>query len=221
MDVRTATYRAVLGCGAALLAVLSPARAADVQQALFDGYVGSPAYRAILQKAYNDKEPALLKAQCAALTVVAFDKPEILERPVFAKAGANWQMTAGAWVARATLDRCGAKAVRRALVESAHNNTLRTRPLLPGEFGGSYKMEDNARAFALANMQGEVDCKEWMGTTVLDIKLKSPVKPSGWVEVWTVQMCGKTVTGNVNYIPGGANAVGGFDVRTRDVRVIK
>ncbi|MEJ0044392.1 MAG: hypothetical protein WDM81_20175 [Rhizomicrobium sp.] len=176
---------------------------AQSQQALFDGYVGSPAYRAILLKAYNDAEPATLKAKCPALTPVAFDKPEIVEAPVFVKGPQGWRASTGAWVQRATLDACGTKVLRRELVETKSDNTLRTRGLLPGEFAGGYKLEETAHAYVVESMMNVTKCKDWKTPAVLDIVAAGKPTPKGWRENWTGLICGKTVTARVDYVPNG------------------
>ena len=206
MSIRLSGYHAAFAIlkGLALAALAASAAQAQSQQALFDGYVGSPAYRAILAKAYNDAEPAPLRAKCPVLNLVSFDKPEFVEAPVFEKGPQGWHASSGAWVQRATLDACGTKVLRRALVETKSDNTLRTRGLLPGEFAGGYKLEETAHAYVVESMMNVTQCKDWKTPVVLDIKLAS--KPSGgrWRESWTAFICGKTVTARVDYTPNGA-----------------
>lgn len=202
---------------ALMLLAVQPVHAAEDQQALFEGYIGSPSYRAILQKAYNDSEPAVLKAKCPALTVMSFAKPEIVEAPVFVRSGAGWTTEAGAWVATATVNRCGSDVIRRVLVETTRSNTLRTRGLIPGEYAGGFKLEESARGFVSMSMLLVTNCKDWKSFVLLDTKLKTKPSKLGWWEIWTAQMCGKTVTANVAYV-AESSATGGFDVRTHDVR---
>jgi len=209
--------RILLSLAAFMLLSVRPAYPADSQQALFAGYTGSPSYRAILQKAYNDAEPAALRAKCAAMTVVSFASPEIVETPVFARARTGWTTQAGAWVATATLDKCGTSVIRRVLVETKSDNTLRTRGLIPGEYAGGYKLEDSARGFVTMSMLNVTNCKDWRSPVLLDTSLRSKPSKQGWVETWTALICGKTVTANVHYV-AAADAPGGFDVRTQDIR---
>jgi hypothetical protein len=224
MAIRASGYHAAFaflkGFGALSFAALAAtaARAADNQQALFDGYVNSPAYRAILQKAYNDYEPAVLKAKCRTLTVVSFDAPEMVEAYSFARDTGGWRMTSGAWVARATLDACGTKVVRRALVESAANNTLHTRALLPGEYAGGLKLEEPARGSVIQTMLATTGCKDWRSPVVLDIKLMNKPKPTGWTENWTAMMCGKTVTATVDYVPDKVRGTNGMSFAMSNVK---
>jgi hypothetical protein len=217
-----ATFALLKGLGALSLALAAslPASAADSQQALFDGYVSSPSYRAILQKAYNDYEPAVLKSKCHTLTVVSFDKPEMVESYVFVRDTGGWRMDGGAWVARATLDACGTIVIRRALVESASNNTLRTRALLPGEYGGGLKLEEPARGYVIQSMLVSTNCKDWRSPVVLDIKLKAKSKPSpkGWTENWTAMMCGKMVTATVDYLPDAVRGTNGMSFLTTNIK---
>jgi hypothetical protein len=203
---------------ASILFGAAPALAADNQQALFAGYVNSPSYRAILQKAYNDHEPAPLKAKCSALKIVSFDKPEVVEAVQFAGGPGSWRMTSGAWVARATLDACGTQVIRRTLVESSSNNTLRTLPLLPGEFAGGFRLEESARTYVIESMQNVTACKDWKSPAVLDIKLKTPAGPKGWTELWTAQICGKETTARVDYVPDPTSSTG-FSVVTKEIKV--
>ena len=202
---------------ALLLLAAQTGYAADNQQALFAGYIGSPSYRAILQKAYNDAEPTVLKAQCPALTVVSFAAPEIVETPAFARAGAGWTTQSGAWVATATVNRCGTNVIRRLLVETRSDNTLRTRGLIPGEYAGGFKLEESARGFVSMSMLIVTDCKDWKSFVLLDTRLRTKPSRQGWAETWTGRMCGKTVTANVDYVPE-PTATGGFDVRTNNVK---
>src|ERR1700744_5193869 len=108
----------------------------DPQQLMFRSYTQSPSYRAILEKAYNAAEPDVLKAACPVLKLQSFDAPEIAMPPKFAQGIGGWQAVDGAWVQRATLDRCGKPVMRRTMAEIGSNNALRTHPLLPGEYGG-------------------------------------------------------------------------------------
>ena len=216
MTMKLSGYHAAFAIlkGLALGALWAGAAQAQSQQALFDGYVGSPAYRAILAKAYNDAEPAPLKAKCPALTLVSFDKPEFVEAPVFEKGPQGWHASSGAWVQRATLDACGTKVLRRALVETKSDNTLRTRGLLPGQFAGGYKLEETAHAYVVESMMNVTGCKDWKTPVVLDIAAAG--KPSGgrWRENWTAFVCGKTVTARVDYIPNGPQT----DVNTSEIK---
>jgi hypothetical protein len=217
MTIRVSGYHAAFAFlkGLVLAAATAGAAAAQSQQALFDGYVGSPAYRSILAKAYNDAEPAPLKAKCPALTIVSFDKPEFVEAPLFVKGAQGWHASAGAWVQRATLDACGTKVLRRMLVETKSDNTLRTRGLLPGAFAGGYKLEETAHAYVVESMMNVTGCKDWKTPVVLDIVAAG--KPSGghWRENWTALVCGKTVTARVDYTPNGPQT----DVVTSNIQV--
>jgi hypothetical protein len=215
-----ATFALLKGSGALALALVGalPASAADNQQAMFDGYVGSPAYRTILEKAYNNYEPAVLKSKCRTLTVVSFDKPEMIESYVFVHDTGGWRMNGGAWVARATLDACGTKVIRRALVESASNNTLRTRALLPGEYGGGLKLEEPARGYVIQTMLVSTNCKDWRSPVVLDIKLKTKPNPKGWTENWTAMMCSKVVTATVDYLPDTVHGTNGMAFLTTNIK---
>jgi hypothetical protein len=192
--------RVLKGLALVALCAGAPAAAADQQQAVFQSYIQSAAYRSILEKAYNDAEPAVLKAQCPALKITSFDPPEIAVPPRFAKgATGGWQAADGAWVQRATLDRCGKPVLRRALAMTGQNNALKTQPLLPGEYAGGYKLEPNAVGTAVINTVYRLDCKDGKKPQVLDIKRVTKPNP-GWTELWTIYLCSKTATVRVTYI---------------------
>ncbi|HEX4302328.1 MAG TPA: hypothetical protein VHZ78_06015 [Rhizomicrobium sp.] len=212
MAIRTSGDRAGsrLLKGLALVAlVLSGGSAAaglsPQQQAIFGSYLTSPAYKAILEKGYNDAEPAMLKAQCPALKITAFDPPEIVQQPLIAKgAGGGWQVTDGAWVQRATLDRCGKPAARRTMVSTGANNMLHLHALLPGDYGGGYRLESTALGTVVTTIVYTLECKDKTMPVVLDVqRLRDARKPS-WAETWTVFLCGKTATARVVYVPNGA-----------------
>jgi len=213
------TVRAMLaGVGGALFLV-SGAMAADLpaeQQAVFASYIKSAAYRSILEKAYNDAEPAMLKAQCPALKLTAFDPPDIAVPPKFVKGKGGWQAADGAWVQRATLDRCGRPVLRRALAMTGSNNTLKVRPLIPGEYNGGYRLEPKAVGTVEINTVYALNCKDTKKPEVLDIKLATKPRP-GWTEVWTMALCGKTATARVTYIVGS----GETDVSTSEIAYTK
>ena len=189
------------GLALAALCAGGGATAADQQQAVFQSYIQSAAYRSILEKAYNAAEPAVLKAQCPALKITAFDPPEIAVPPRFVKGAAGgWQAADGAWVQRATLDRCGKPVLRSALAMTGTNNSLRMQPLLPGEYAGGYKLEPNAVGTVVINTVNELNCHDGKKAFVLDIKQVTKPNP-GWTELWTIGLCGKTATVRVTYIP--------------------
>lgn len=194
--------------GLALAALTAGAGwAAGVDQAaMFAGYVASPSYRSILEKAYNDTEPALLKGQCKVLKLTAFDPPENVVPVQFVNRGGSWQTADGIWAQRATLDRCGTPVQRSVLVETGAKNTLRTSGLLPGAYGAGYKFEEKARETAVNTLLGLMGCQDWRNAVVLDTALKTKLKAgSGWTELWTIAMCGKTVKARVDYSPRSAN----------------
>lgn len=188
--------------GLALAALATAAQAAPPDQAaMFRAFVDAPSYRAILAKDFADKEPAALKATCKTLTLISLDPAEIVEAPEFANGPAGWHTQSGAWVQRATLDKCGTKVLRRMLVETRSDNTLRTRALLPGAFAGGYRLEAAAQAYAVDSMMNVTGCKDWKtGATVVDIAQRSGKPSAGhWSETWTALVCGKTVTARVDY----------------------
>ena len=174
----------------------------DPQQLMFRSYTQSPSYRAILEKAYNAAEPDVLKAACPVLKLQSFDAPEIAMPPKFAQGIGGWQAVDGAWVQRATLDRCGKPVMRRTMAEIGSNNALRTHPLLPGEYGGDYTLETTVVPGVLANAVYKLHCRQREMPQVLEIKRVSKPNPD-WNEVWTLYLCAKKATAHVAYYPRG------------------
>ena len=57
------------------------------QKAVFASYVNSPVYRAYLEKIFNLGEPAILKAECPAMKVVAQNRITVRATEVRARSG--------------------------------------------------------------------------------------------------------------------------------------
>jgi hypothetical protein len=195
--------RGLKGLALAALCVGGALAATDPQQKLvFQSYIQSPSYRAILEKGYNDAEPAVLRAECPVLKLKSLDPPDVVMAPQFAKGIGGWTAVDGAWVQRATLDRCGKTVMRRTMAEMASNNALRTHKLLPGEYGGDYKLESTIVPGVLGNAIYKLHCREHGLPQVLEIKRVSRPNPN-WNEVWTLYLCGKKATAHVAYYPRG------------------
>ena len=114
----------------------------------------------------------------------------------------------------ATLNRCGAKVVRRTLL-SEEGGILHGRSLLPGAFTGNLQLEDSAEHIVLPAAMGVAKCEDYKTLWVLDTKLTSPAKPQGWSETWTMQACGRAVSADVIYT---ADATG-MNITARNVKV--
>ena len=148
----------------------------------------------------------MLKAQCPALKITGFDPPGIVQPPQIVKAAGGWQVTDGAWVQRATLDRCGKPVARRAMVSTGTNNILHLNPLLPGDYGGSYRLESNVLGGVVTNVVYGLGCKDKKMPVVLDIQHLTDAPKPNWAEKWTIFLCGKTATARVVYFPHGAQS---------------
>ena len=215
MSVRAIVLKGML---AALAFAVPAAQAAPPQTdaQIFAGYVADPAYKAYLLAAFNGTEPPPLKAKCASLTIVSLDPPMVVTPPTFAEIGTVFHISTGSWVARATLGRCGGKVVRRLLITgNPQTGTLHAQALIPGEFPGNLKLENDATHIVLPAAMGTAKCTDWKSLWVLDTKLTSPAKPQGWSETWTMQACGRSVTADVGYV---ADATG-MNITARNVKV--
>jgi predicted outer membrane lipoprotein len=193
-----------------------PALAAPLTDAqIFAGYVKSPRHNAFLAKAFNDTEAPPLKARCARLKIAALDSPSVIQPPEFAQIGREYIPSVGRWVQRATLNRCGAKVVRRLLlVADPQTGDLHAFGLLPGEFPGNLQLENDASRIVLSGEMGTAHCSDTKKVFVLDTKLTSPARAQGWTETWTTQVCGKTATIDVIYT---ADATG-MNVTARNLK---
>jgi len=90
------------------------------------------------------------------------------------------------------------------MAEMASNNALRVHRLLPGEYGGGYKLESTIVPGVLGNAIFKLHCREHGLPEVLDIKRLSRPNPN-WNEVWTLYLCGKRATARVAYYPRGGD----------------
>jgi hypothetical protein len=206
--------------GLGLLVVLTMAAQAayapktDAQ--IFADYLKSPAYKTFLSQSFNDGEPVPLKASCGRLDIVAVDPPLVLQAPEFAQIGNTYPFSVGRWVARATLNRCGTKVIRRLFIAAdPTQGTLHATEMLPGEFPGNIQLENDATRIVLPGMMAVANCRDFHKLFVLDTRLTSPAKPQGWSETWTVQACGRPVTADVIYT---ADATG-MNITARNVKV--
>jgi hypothetical protein len=183
---------------------------------IFAAFVKSPKHTAFLSKAFNDTEAPPLKAQCATLTIATLDAPLVIQPAEFAQIGNEYIPSVGRWVQRATLNRCGAKVIRRLfLVADPQTGDLHAFGLLPGEFPGNLQLEGDARRIVLSGMMGVAHCSDAKKVFVLDTKLTSPAQAQGWSETWTTQACGRTVTADVIYT---ADATG-MNVTARNLKL--
>jgi hypothetical protein len=181
--------------------VTAAAAAPKSDAEIFTTYVKSAHHRAFLLKAFNDLEPPPLKSTCAKLEIDALDPPLVLQAAEFAQIGNEYIPSVGRWVQRATLTRCGTKAIRRLFLQAdPRDGTLHALPMLPGEFPGNIQLENDATRIVLPGMMGVAKCTDFKKLFVLDTKLTSPPKPEGWSETWTVLACGRTVTADVSYL---------------------
>lgn len=197
---------------------MAGARAAPPQTdaQIFAGYVADPAYKAYLLAAFNGTEPPPLKAKCAKLTIEALDPPLVVTPPTFGQIGKVFHISTGSWVARATLGRCGGHVVRRLFVMGdPQSGEPRAQALIPGEFPGNLKLENDATHIVLPAAMGTAKCSDWKSLWVLDTKLTRPAKPQGWSETWTMQACGRAVTADVSYVADRT----GMNITAKNVKV--
>ena len=170
------------------------------QKAMFAAYVQSPGYKAFLEQIFNLGEPATLKAECPTLKVVESHRHVMLQQPTFVRVGANYNIDTGVWVGTALLDRCGAKAIRRALLKAVPGtNNLNATLLLPGDFPGNLKLEADAKLIVFPGLSAHAKCKDASKVRVLDIKALTPAAPAGWSETWLAEVCGVKVEAEVIY----------------------
>jgi hypothetical protein len=223
MTIQATGYHAMfvrlkgLGLVAALALGLAPAQAALPSDAdIFANYIKSAHYQDFILKAFNDVEPPPLKAKCARLTVAALDPPLVVEPPTFAAIGNTYPISTGRWVARATLNRCGAKVIRRLfLAADPRDGSLHAIPLLPGEFPGNLQLEGDAQRIVLSGMMGVAKCMDSKKVFVLDTKLTSPAADKGWSEAWTALVCGRTMTADGIYTADAS----GMNVTAKNVKL--
>src|SRR5216683_972851 len=111
------------------------------QKAAFDSLIVSPAYQKFIERNVNEVEALPLKAQCATLNVVQANLYDIINQPVFERAGNGANIKSGAWVSVVKVDRCGQSTTRRLLVRYVPDQKrFEAQGLLPGAFGGNLKL---------------------------------------------------------------------------------
>ncbi len=123
-----------------------------------------------------------------------------IEQPLFIKAGGNFSIEKGAWIALATLDRCGTKVTRRVLLKAVSGkNSLAPTFLLPGEFRGNLQLEVDAVKIVTPALAAAAKCQDLKQLKIVDIKSLTPPVKDGWSETWTADACGKIVDCAVSY----------------------
>ena len=134
------------------------------QKALFASYLNSHVYKEYLEKVLNLGEPAILKAECATMRAVTYNRVIVLEQPKFLRAGANFNIDTGSWVALAVLDRRGSQLTRRALLKAIPGaNQLQPTFLLPGDFRGNLKLEADAVRIVTPGLMAAAKCQDIAG----------------------------------------------------------
>lgn len=170
------------------------------QKALFASYINSPVYKAYLEQIFNLGEPAILKAECPALKVVVQNQIQVLDQPTFVRAGTNFNIDTGSWIAVAVLDRCGSQVRRRALVKGIPGaNQLKPVFLLPGDFHGNLKLESDAFLIVTPAMMAFAKCQDKSKFKVINVTAITPASPAGWSETWSAAACDKKVDAEVTY----------------------
>lgn len=183
------------------------------QKALFASYMNSPVYREYLEQVFNLGEPAVLKAECPSMKVVTHNRVTVMDQPTFIKAGTNFNIDTGSWVALAVLDRCGSQVTRRVLVKAIPGaNQLKPVFLLPGDFRGNLKLEFDAVRIVTPGMMAAAKCQDRSKFQVLNVTAITPASASGWRETWTAAACDAKVDAEVTYsaIGNGMNISAGM-----------
>ncbi len=174
------------------------------QKALFASYLNSSVYRAYLERIFNLGEPAMLKAECPAMKVVESNGTIIVEQPTFVRAGANFNINTGSWVAKAVLDRCGSQVTRRALLKAIPGaNQLQPTFLLPGDFRGNLKLEADAIRIVAPGLMAFAKCQDTSKFQVINVTAITPASASGWSETWTAVACNTKIDAEVTYAATG------------------
>ncbi len=185
-----------------LLLSLSTAYAGGVsQKELFAGYLNSKPYKRYLEAAFNQGEAPVLKNQCPSLRLIKGNQYTLIKQPKFVKAGSGYSLSSGVWIARAVMDRCGKRVIRRALLEAkgGDQNLIKPTFLLNGEFQGNLKLEYDARRIVFPALAAYGNCDKPNMVSVLDIKAPGPSSPKGWSEIWIARSCDSIVEVDVSY----------------------
>jgi len=170
------------------------------QKALFVSFINSAGYKSYLERIFNLGEPTTLKAECPSLGILEWNKIMMVEQPTFVRSGANYQITSGAWVGMAVMERCGSRVTRRALLKAVPgSNVLQPTFLLPGDFRGNLKLEADAMRIVLPGLMGAAKCTA--KSEFLNVRSHGPSTPQGWSETWTAAACGRRVDAEVTYSP--------------------
>jgi hypothetical protein len=189
----------------------APANDAERQVAAISA---SPNYQAFLLKAVNEEEPLERRATCNQPLRIVDGSRFLVIRPAVLTTQANGTQTIaeGTWVAYLIVDRCGSRAIRRLLVNSAANET-KAVGLLPGEFTGDLVLERDTSAIVYTALLAKAGCPSTdRRVVVTDISnLTKPGGTEGWSEQWTAVACGKPVATIVYYRPSPR---GGTDIAT-------
>jgi hypothetical protein len=205
-------WRVALPALALVAPTMAAAQMTDAQR--FPDFLRSAEYRTLATRYFNEEEPGPLHAKCPVLSVVAWGDPIVVVPAKFQKNGDRYSLTAGRWVQPATLNRCGAKVMRRTLL-TQDGGILHGGALLPGAFRGNLQLEDSAEHIVLPAAMGTAKCEDYKTLWVLDTKLTSPAKAQGWSETWTMQACGRAVTADVVYT---ADATG-MNITAKNVKL--
>jgi hypothetical protein len=178
------------------------------QKGAFDALIVSSAYQKFIERNVNEAEAPPLKAQCAILNVVQASLYDIVNQPVFERAGNGANIKSGTWVSVVKVDRCGQSATRRLLVRYVSDQKrFEVQGLLPGDFSGNLKLEIDAFKIVTPGLMAVGRCQDRAQFWVLDVRLLRPKTANGWAETWIAQACQKFVAATVTYslISGGMN----------------
>jgi hypothetical protein len=187
------------------------------QKAAFDSLIVSPAYQKFIERNVNEAEVPPLKAQCPILNVVQANLYDIVNQPVFERAGNGANIKSGTWVSVVKVDRCGLSTTRRLLVRYVPDQKrFEVQGLLPGDFGGNLKLEIDAFKIVTPGLMTAGECQDRTQFWVVDVKPLHPKTAGGWAETWIAQACQKFVAATVTYSP----ISGGMNVAAEEIRAL-
>jgi hypothetical protein len=182
----------------------APVDPANTEQ-LFISFLGSQPYLNFIDAALASTEPAVLKAECARMTMREHPRYAVVRPPAFTVANNQGAIVDGVWIAWVPVDRCGVATVRRILIVVAGPNNLTPSRMLPGEFGGDLRLEADVQRTVVPLFMELAQCTDDKAVFVSDIKMLQATQQK-WTEHWFGNACGKQVAMLVHYTRAG-NAI--------------
>ncbi|MSP20052.1 MAG: hypothetical protein EXQ93_00655 [Alphaproteobacteria bacterium] len=187
--------------------------AVPTEQQQLASLLTSPTYRTFLETAVMNVESPVLKARCAQIKIIDANRFSVILPPTFSPGAIN----TGMWISVLNVDRCGAPATRRILVQVGGPNALSPTAMLPGEFRGDIRLESDISRAMTRDMMSFSQCQDVTRFAISDIKAVGAGTPEGWSETWLGESCGKIVSATVDYARSLAGAV---SYAARDFRAL-